>query len=181
MDKVRTRKALSVAAAANLAVAGFAASPANAVVRATPGATGATTAVATVPSAGRTHPGLLRMHRDQLIRATATRPRGFVPRARAGVKPDTASTCNGDVCIKVWGAGLSVYAIQAHWRSQPGVCRDGKYISTDTSPEFTPTSTCFYSHQQTAWVYSLGHSFFSNTSICAEFNNVPGRACVHLG
>jgi hypothetical protein len=192
MNKTKTGRVLSAAAIANLAVVGFVAAPVNAATHSGASGTENTVTPKVVPSAGKAHPGLVLMPGGRLAGAAlagsvqagslSAKPRGFIPSVRDGVKPDTASTCNGDVCIKVWGAGLDVYAVQAHFFDQASVCRDGKWISTKLSM-YSPTSTCFYSHQQTAWVYSddPGETFLSGTSICAEFNHVAGKACIHLG
>jgi hypothetical protein len=178
MNKARTGKALSAVAIANLAVAGFVASPAIASAPPAVGTAGTTTTAMAVPSAGKVYPGLMLAPATRQVGAAGAKPRGFVPRARAGIKPDTAHKCQDDVCIAVYGAGLHVAYVEASWQGQPGVCRDGYLSFASVNNHTYPTDGCFYSHTVTKW--NFNQTYASSFSICAGFNHVPGLPCIGI-
>jgi hypothetical protein len=158
MNKATTGKALSAAAIANIALAGFVASPANASTHLTADTIGTTASA--------------------MANATAAKPRGFVPQTRAGIKPDSGHHCSEDVCIAVLGHGLHVSNVETSWQGQPGVCRSG-YISFASPFNNTyPTGKCYHSHDAKTWDFNKTYSF--SFSICAEYNHVPGDPCIPI-
>jgi hypothetical protein len=172
MDKARTRKALSAAAAANLTVIGLAA-PADASAHTT-----VTTArAATMPNARKTLPGLVFTSTARRSGASGAEPRGFVPRARANATPDSYRSCNKYVCEYVHGAGSTVDYVSTSWSGQPGVCRSGFIESSNGG--YDPTTGCAYSSEVVTWTFKPP-AHVPHTHICAGFFHVPGSPCVYI-
>jgi hypothetical protein len=178
MNKVQAGKALSAAAIANLAVAGFVAAPANAAVHPASAPqvreTGAQQNV--VPGAGRAHSGLVFTSgaRDAVI--TTNKPRGFVPR---GVKPFTDTTCNGHTCLGVFGHGLYVSKINIHFFGEPGAHSGTISWSSLWHGGSTRTGVPLVSMQHASYS-QFDHTFAFKQYVCASFSGVPGAPCVYL-
>jgi hypothetical protein len=188
MGKIKTGKALSVAAAANLAVAGFVPSSASAATHATTPTITTSTTAAAVPSAGRS--ALSPAARQaNAIRAQAS---GFVPKTRPGAKPDTGHNCTASgqlVCVEVRGHGLYVSKISEIFESQAG-CHVASWY-------FTPLhfgqdralaigsghKGCYYSNAIATFTsrpqpsHPVG-TFPSSVSVCGGFWNVPRKVCI---
>src|ERR1700728_2576896 len=173
MGKARTGKALSVAAAANLAVAGF-----------VPSASAATHAPATTTTTSTTV-----ARQANAIRAQAS---GFVPKTSAGTDSDpTKSTCNGNVCIGVW---LRYSAANGHywvtgWDQHffnYGGCHLASWYETRSLAGLENsvsghTQNCYHSGFHMNWVDQLPIGLGgSSRELCAGFWNVPGKACVSI-
>jgi hypothetical protein len=184
MNKARTGKALSAAAAANLAVVGFAAGPASAATHAAANVTG-TTAAAAVPSAGRTLPGLVLSAAARQANAIRAQARGFVPKSRAGIKPDLwKSGCTGHVCI-----GASVYSYSfvsqenQHFYDYSG-CHLASWFTIDASGvagDRHVTPNCYHSGYHMGFKSLIDGVHLGNAkSLCVGFQNVPGKPCVGL-
>jgi hypothetical protein len=162
MNRTRKAQALSAAAAATVAMAGFAPSPASASVRATP----------TEPAAGLTTAGAPQTVRD----VQAAKLRGFVPRAHPNAV--VSSTCSGHTCIGVTHSGSTAFSVGEHFFNWPGVHYAHIHFN---SPEHLNFSKGYFgSHQE----YLLSHFSFSHVqSVCGNFNTVPpapGSVCVRI-
>jgi hypothetical protein len=194
MNKAKTAKVLSAAAVANLAAVGFAASPAGASAHLAAGTAGG--AAATVPSAGRPHPGLTfippdRTHIVQKLSpgqlrqaspalraaakaaAAAAKPRGFVPRASSGVRINTETGCGGHICWGLHGGGNHVSYVDQHFFSRTG-CHIAHFDWVSPgglSSVYTPPGY-FCSKQDAKW--TLNSSFPTGTAFCGDMNTIPG-------
>jgi hypothetical protein len=182
MDKARTGKALSVAAVANLAVAGFAAGPVGAATHAAADATATTARAAGVPSAGRALPGLLLAPTASQAAATTANAHGFVPKPRAGVKPDVfKSTCSGEVCIGVsLGFGSDISYEDQHFFSYSGCHLASWYLVNTVLGNYDRhvTTNCYHEGFHMGFA-SLQNAHLPDTpdKICVGFQNVPGKPC----
>jgi hypothetical protein len=153
MSKARKGMALSAAAVANLAVAGFAAAPAGATTHA-PAAT--------------TH-------------AIGAQSRGFVPRARAGARPDSGSGCNGNVCIGIKGSGLNVRSENQHFFDYSGCHLAAVSVIFGGKVEKrSQTTACYHDGYHMNFNKFLDGTYAHSVSICATFQNVPGKACLSI-
>jgi hypothetical protein len=195
MNKAKAGKLLSAAAVANMAAVAFAASPASASAHPAAGTAGGAAATA-VPSAGRPHPGVIfippgkagtvaELSSGQLRQAsptlraaakaaaTAAKPRGFVPRASPGVRPDTETGCGGHICWGLHGGANFVSYVDEHFFTWTG-CHIAHFdwVSPGgASSVYTPPGY-FCSKQDAKW--TLNRSFPTGTAFCGDFNNVPG-------
>ncbi|HEY2577089.1 MAG TPA: hypothetical protein VGI74_12345 [Streptosporangiaceae bacterium] len=153
MNKAKTGKLLSAAVLANMALAGFAASPAGASTAGTTGAKAATTAAAS---------------------------RGFVPKAAKGVRPDSESGCLGHVCLGLKGGGQHVSSVNEHWFTGTG-CHIAHFYAFSPSGtlirSYNPAGF-WCSKQQVVWPKSkVAGSYSVGTDFCGSFNNISGFMC----
>jgi hypothetical protein len=169
-------KVFSAAAMANMAAVGFAAAPAIASTH-----PAVTSAGAAVPAAGRSLPGITFVPRGGAATAAAAaarvKPRGFVPRAAKGVKPDTETGCNSYICVGLYGGGNYVSYFNAHWYGgSPGACRVGilSYTEPNGDNAWVPYYTVCYKSQIQL---NFDKDFPTGTKFCAEFSGLPGTLC----
>jgi hypothetical protein len=169
MNKARTAKMLSAAAVANMAAVGFAVSPASAATH-TPAATAGGTAARALRAA--LAGGALNGN------TAAVSPRGFVPRASSGVKPDTETGCNSYLCVGLYGGGNFVSYFNAHWfaGSPSSPCRTGAigYTEPNGYAAYHIVNNVCYKQQIQVNYYS---SYPTGTKFCAAFSGFPGSMC----
>jgi hypothetical protein len=191
MNKAKTAKVLSAAALANMTAVGFAAAPALASTHSGAG-TAVGRAVTTVPSAGRQHSdadywvGVVKGN-AAAPGAAAPKPRGFVPRAAKGVRPDNESNCSGDVCLGLYGGGDHVSYTNQHFFDNTG-CHIGWMSIFSPNGALERNFTAYspggvnYHYFCSKQEFSVPRSAISGpwpvgTDFCGHFQNVAGEQC----
>jgi hypothetical protein len=170
MDKVKTGKALSAAAAANLAIAGILAAPAGA---ATHSGDRATASTVTAPAHWITD---YEAPQSRL----PSKPHGFVPRP-ARIIPLTGSSCAQHVCMGITGTGLHVSSENQHFWGWGG-CHVATYrvesTATGQTLKSSHTTGCYNSYQG---VHApISGTWPEDVTVFAGFWNVPGIANLHV-
>lgn len=169
MDKVKTGKALSAAAAANLAIAGILAAPANAATHSSE----ATASTVTAPAQWIID---YQAPQSQL----PTKPRGFVPRSAQFI-PQTGSGCAQHVCMGITGIGLHISSENQHFWGWGG-CHVATFRVESTAGGQTlqsgHTTGCYNSYQG---VHApVSGTWPEDVTVFAGFWNVPGIPNLHV-
>jgi hypothetical protein len=182
MNKARTVQGLSAAAVANLAVAGFAAAPAGAVTH-TPARTTESAAATAPPNAGRALPGLALTPASRRADADVAGGRGFVPKTRAGVKPELwESGCSSHVCIGVNAiSGSRVSAENQHFYGWPGGCHVASWFLINLEGSYDRhTGPCIDSGVHYGFPALQDAYLPDATWLCVGFQNVPSKECAGI-
>jgi hypothetical protein len=151
MHKTRTAKVLSAAALANMAAVGLAASPATASTHHAGGAA------------------------DRAA-ATALKSHGFVPQASKGVRPNSESGCNGNMCLSLHGGGNKVSWVAEDFAGVAG-CHIPWVSVWEGGTRVANIGPGPYICSQQVYRVNFGSSWPTGTDFCGHFQNVPGNVC----
>jgi hypothetical protein len=174
MNKAKTAKVLSAAAAANMAAAGFATAPADGSVHPPAGTIQAGTTATAMPSTA--------LQAAARAASSAAKRRGFIPRTTPGARINTETGCNGHLCWGLHGGGNHVSYVDEHFFNWPGCHIAHFFVSSPGGfkAPYTPTSAggnllYFCAQQDAVWPRSMvSRNWPTGTAFCGAFNTPGG-------